>query len=259
MPQNKTALITGGAAGLGYEFAKLFAHNRYNLVLVGRDEEKLLTAAKELETSNNVTVKTITKDLSHSKSAQEIFDQLKEEKIQIDILVNNAGFATYGHFDQMKPTEIQSEIDVNISALTQLTRLFLPEMIERHSGKILNLASIAAFAPGPFMSVYFATKAYVLSLSEALSEELKGTGVSVTVLCPGPTKTGFADRASIQNSNLYTNKPMRAGEVAQIGYSGLMNNKTVILPGFKNKLFVMLLRIIPRSLMPKMVKYIVNK
>lgn len=255
MPQSKTALITGGSSGLGYEFAKLFAKDGYNLILVASNKEKLTTASKTLENEYNIYVKFIQKDLSIATNCQATYDEIKKEKIQIDILVNNAGFAKYGEFNEISLEESLSEINVNIGALTSLTRLFLPEMLGRKNGKILNVASTAAFAPGPMMSVYFATKAYVLSFSEALSEELKETGVSLTVLCPGPTTTGFAERAKVQNSNLYR-KPMLANEVAKIGYEGLMRNQRIIIPGLNNNLFVQLLRIAPRSIVPGVVRKI---
>ena len=202
-----------------------------------------------------MSIKIISKDLSKPTSSQEIFDELKKDETKIDILVNNAGFSKYGLFKDISIEEDTSEINVNVMALTNLTKLFLPSMLEINSGKILNIASTAAFAPGPMMSVYFATKAYVLSFSEALSEELEGTQVTATVLCPGPTTTGFAKRANIQNSHLYR-KPMKAEMVALTGYKGLMINKKVVIPGFNNNLFVNLLRLAPRSVVPGVVKKI---
>ena len=255
MPQTKTVLITGGASGLGFEFAKLFANDKCDLVLVGQDKEKLYIAKNDLEKTFGVSIKIISKDLSKPTSSQEIFDELKKDEIKIYILVNNAGFSKYGLFKDISIEEDTSEINVNVMALTNLTKLFLPSMLEINSGKILNIASTAAFAPGPMMSVYFATKAYVLSFSEALSEELEGTQVTATVLCPGPTTTGFAKRANIQNSHLYR-KPMKAEMVALTGYKGLMINKKVVIPGFNNNLFVNLLRIAPRSVVPGVVKKI---
>ena len=255
MPQTKTVLITGGASGLGFEFAKLFANDKCDLVLVGQDKEKLYIAKNDLEKTFGVSIKIISKDLSKPTSSQEIFDELKKDETKIDILVNNAGFSKYGLFKDISIEEDTSEINVNVMALTNLTKLFLPSMLEINSGKILNIASTAAFAPGPMMSVYFATKAYVLSFSEALSEELEGTQVTATVLCPGPTTTGFAKRANIQNSHLYR-KPMKAEMVALTGYKGLMINKKVVIPGFNNNLFVNLLRLAPRSVVPGVVKKI---
>lgn len=258
MLTTKTALITGGSSGLGYEFAKLFAANKYNLLIVGRDPEKLTKAKHELESSFEITVQTIAKDLSKPSSPQEIFNLLKHDGIQIDALVNNAGFAHYGNFNQLSIKDSLSEIDVNVRALTEMTKLFLPQMIENRSGKILNVASTAAFSPGPMMSVYFATKAYVLSFTQGLDEELRKTGVTASVLCPGPTDTGFAKFANIQKSHLYTNNPMLADLVARIGFEGLMKNKKVIIPGLYNNLFVNLLRIVPRSLAPKVMKHLWN-
>ena len=187
----KTVLITGASSGIGYELTKLFARDRYNLVLVARSESKLQQIASELTQQFGVTVKFITKDLALSTSPIEIWQELQTEGIAIDILVNNAGFATYGLFTE---TELQAELNMmqlNMATLTHLTKLFLQEMFPRKTGKILNIASTAAFQPGPLMAVYYATKAYVLSFSEALANELQGTGITVTVLCPGPTASGF--------------------------------------------------------------------
>ncbi len=182
--QHKTALITGSANGIGYELASTFAENGYNLVLVDKDEEKLTLIAEEFPQKFGISVKTLVKDLSISTSPTEIFTELQQAGIKIDILVNNAGFGTYGVFSETDLTTELKMLQVNIVCLTHLTKLFLKDMITQGNGKILNVASVAAFQPGPLMAVYFATKAYVLSFSEAIANELEGTGVTVTTLCP---------------------------------------------------------------------------
>jgi uncharacterized protein len=252
---NETALITGASSGIGYELTKLLAGDRCNLVLVARSESKLQEIASELTEQFGISVKVIAKDLAVPTSPEEIWQELQKTGIAIDILVNNAGFATYGLFAE---TELQPELNmmqVNMVTLTHLTKLLLPGMLERKTGKILNIASTAAFQPGPLMAVYYATKAYVLSFSEALANELQGTGVTVTVLCPGPTASGFQARASMENSKLVKNKAiMDAQEVAAIGYRALNNNQTVIIPGWKNKFLALTVRFTPRNLITKIVR-----
>jgi hypothetical protein len=246
--QPHTVLITGASGGIGYELAKLFARDHHNLVLVARGGDKLTQVATELQT-HGVTVKTIALDLAAPPAPKFLFDQLQREGIVIDILVNNAGFGAFGEFAQMPEQEILGQLDLNISALTQLTRLFLPPMLQRRSGRIMNVASTAAFQPGPLMAVYYATKAYVISFSEALANELAGKGVTVTCLCPGATETGFASRAGNDRSRLFKQLgPMNAKTVALKGYRGLMAGKTLVIPGLKNWLLAESLRISPRKL-----------
>lgn len=252
-----TTFISGGSSGIGLELAKQFADHGFDLVLVARDAVKLQTVSKELKKNRNLNITTISKDLSDPQAPQEIFDILKKDKIIIDILVNNAGFGVQGAFTD---TDIDTELDmikVNILALTHLTKLFLPEMIARGSGKIMNVASTAGFQPGPYFATYFASKAYVLSFSEALTEEMRGTGVSVTALCPGPTKTGFASRAETNNKGFFKDeKTMSAKQVAKIGYNGLIKNKTVIITGFKNKFLIFLLRLTPRKVVTRIMGFL---
>ena len=259
-PRTPTALITGASSGIGYELTKLFARDRYNLVLVARSESKLQQIASELTEQFGITVKIITKDLALPTSPKEIWQELQTESIAIDVLVNNAGFATYGLFTE---TELQPELNMmqlNMVTLTHLTKLFLPEMLSRQSGKILNVASTAAFQPGPLMAVYYATKAYVLSFSEAIANELQGTGVSVTALCPGATESGFQARANMEESKLVKNKQiMDANEVAAIGYRGLMDRQAVVIPGYQNKLLALVTRFIPRNLTTKIVRNMQEK
>ncbi len=253
----QTALITGASSGIGYELTKLFAGDGYNLVLIARSQSKLEEIASILTKEFSITVKVIAKDLSLATSPEEIWQELQSQGYTIDILVNNAGFGTYGLFLE---TQLQSELNMmqlNMVTLTHLTKLFLPEMVARQQGKILNIASTAAFQPGPLMAVYYASKAYVLSFSEALANELQNTGVSVTVLCPGPTESGFQAKANMENSKLFKNQPiMDASKVASIGYRALFNNKTVVISGWKNKLLALSIRFAPRNLVTKIVRNI---
>lgn len=245
---NKTALITGASSGIGYELSKLFAKDKYDLVIIARNLAELEKVARELRDSSGINVYVIAKDLSNASAPQEIFDELKSQSLQIDILVNNAGFATYGNFASNDMAAELSELQVNIIALTHLTKLFLPGMIERRNGKVLNVASIAAFLPGPLMATYYASKAYVLSFSIALANEVKDSGVTVTALCPGPTATNFAKRASLYETKLFKTGLMSAEKVAEIGYKGMNMGKTIVIPGWINKVGAFLSRIFPRTL-----------
>lgn len=247
----KTVLITGATFGIGYEFAKIFANKKYNLVLVARNRERLNEIESTLKKDNNIFIKTIVKDLSNSNSAQEIFQELEYDKIVIDILINNAGFGLLGSFSELDLQDQLNMIQVNVSSLVHLTKLILPSMLSRGKGKILNVASTAAFQPGPNMAIYYATKSFVLSFSEALHRELKNNGITVTALCPGPTKTEFQKRARMENINLERSKLltyMDAEKVARIGYKGLMKGKRVVIPGFINKVGVFLVKFLPKSL-----------
>lgn len=248
-PQTQTALITGASGGIGYELAKLFAKDRYNLVLVARSAGKLTQLADELQRQFGISVEAVPLDLTSGPAPQFLFDQLQREGIAVDILVNNAGFGVFGEFAKIPLGEELGQIQLNVTALTYLTKLFVGPMLERHSGKILNVASTAGFQPGPLMSVYYATKAYVISFSEALANELKSTGVTVTCLCPGVTDTGFQGRAGTENTLLFKSlRPMSAKTVARDGYRGLMAGKTLVISGFRNWLLAESLRISPRRL-----------
>jgi uncharacterized protein len=258
MNSNKTVLITGASSGIGYELTWLFARDGYNLVLVARSEQQLQHMANELQEVHGVSVKVIVKDLALACAPGEIFAELQRENIQVDILANNAGFGNYGLFaEQDLSTELQM-LQVNMVALTHLTRLLLPEMLKKRSGNILNMSSAAAFEPGPLMAIYFATKAYVLSFSEALSNELTGTGISVTVLCPGFTTTGFHRRAGADKSKMMKMPMMDPKTVARLGYRGLMNNKVIIIPGLFNNVMVQSLRLAPRALVRRVVRNFVT-
>lgn len=250
-----TVLITGASSGLGYQFAQVFARNHFALVLVARSENKLNELARQINQDFGVSTKTIIKDLSIPSSSEEICSELNQAGIEIDILVNNAGFATYGFFTATNLSDELQMMQLNIVTLTHLTKLMLPGMKQRRRGKILNIASTAAFQPGPLMAVYYASKAYVLSFSEAIANELKGTGITVSVLCPGPTESGFQKRASMEQSKLVNNQNLMTVEtVAQIGYQGLMSNRTIIVPGIKNKLLVFSVRFLPRNLVTQVVR-----
>lgn len=251
-----TALITGASAGIGLELAKIFAANKYNLILVARREEKLRELAQELE-SHKGSVEIIPLDLSKLDASKELFEEVQKRDLSVDILVNNAGFGLEGPFHKTEWKKEDEMIRLNILTLTGLTKYFMFPMIEKGKGKILNVASTAAFIPGPYMSVYYASKAYVLSFSKALAYELKDTGVTVSVLCPGPTETEFQDRAGIQNSTLFSGKRMpvsTAREVAQAGFDGLMKGKEIIIPGLFNKIGAVGSRFSPSSITNRMVE-----
>lgn len=246
----QTVLITGASSGIGLELAKIFAHHGFHLVLVVRRKEQLEQLASELQKADGVSCVVLTKDLTQPSAAQEIYQQLKSDFKEIDILVNNAGFGTYGPFFETDLREESDMIQLNISALTQLTKLFGREMKRRGRGKILNVASTAAFQPGPTMAVYYATKAYVLSFSEALREELRSSGVSVTTLCPGPTTSGFQARSRLQGSRMVSGRVgamMTSAEVAHLGFEGLMKQRSIVITGFKNRLMANLVRFAPRE------------
>jgi hypothetical protein len=247
-------LITGASSGIGLEFAKIFAKEGHNLVLVARSEETLKALKTQLEEEYDVKVKVIIKDLKYYSAPQEIYDEVKNNKININILVNNAGFGTRGRFSETD-LEIELEmIQVNITALTHLTKLFLKDMIENNNGRVLNVASTAAFQPGPLMAVYYATKAYVLSFSEALAEELRDTKIKVTTLCPGPTMTNFAKVANSSDVKLFNKNIPTGKEVAEYGYYSLINEKRVAIHGFKNKLLAQGTKFIPRKTVTRMVR-----
>ena len=242
----RLALITGGSGGIGLEFARLFAQAGYDLALAARDANKLDAAAAALGSKFGIAVTPVAIDLSERDAAKALFQRVPD----CDVLVNNAGFANNGAFAEMDERDILDEIAVDVVALTQLSRLYLPGMLRRGSGKILNVASTAAFLPGPQMAVYYASKAFVLSLSEALAEEVRGTGVQVTCLCPGATATGFQARANIDGTTLLTRLPLAsAARVASAGFEGLMHGKTVVVPGITNKLVAVSPRFTPRRLL----------
>ncbi len=232
-----TVLITGASYGLGADFASLFAADKYELILVARSEDRLLELQKKLNTKYSIKSYVIACDLAKSNAAFELKAELDKRHLQVDVLINNAGFGEFGLFHEIDAVRQQQMIELNVTTLTMLTRLLLPDMIKRKQGKILNVASTAAFQPGPLMAVYFATKSYVLSFSAALANELKGTGVTVTTLCPGATETHFVQHANLGDSKLFKRmKPASSMDVAKFGVNALHKGKVVAVHGFLNRL-----------------------
>ncbi|MFC2087563.1 SDR family NAD(P)-dependent oxidoreductase [Bacteroidota bacterium] len=246
----KYALITGASSGIGAEFAKLFARNKHHLVLVARRKDKLLQLAAGLEKVYSINTLVIQADLSQADSAREIFRQVQNQSIAINYLVNNAGFYIKGGFSETSWEEEQQLIRMQCLSYTGLTKLFLPGMLRQGSGGILNIGSTGSFVPGPYNAVYCAAKSFVLSFSEALARELKGSGVTVTALCPGGTKTDFQDFESRKNSVFFP--VMEASKLAEIGYTALMKGKRVVVPGVSNKILVFMVRFIPRNLVTRL-------
>ena len=241
---SKWALITGASSGIGLELAALFAADRFNLAVVARDENRLNTLAAEWQSQYHIEVKVIARDLSLPGAAREIFDRLRDTPVSV--LVNNAGFGLYGSFATTDFAVETAMTQVNMTALMQLTHLFLQPMLSRREGRILNVASTAAFQPGPNVSVYYASKSFVYSLSYALACELKGSGVSVSVLCPGTTRTDFFARAGMHAGGGW--RMMDARTVAGIGYRGCLRGKRVIIPGLMNRIGAVLAKLVPARL-----------
>ena len=246
-------VITGASSGIGYELAKLFARDGYHVVLIARQVDALHHAARTLTRISGATVTTLATDLSRRDAPEEIVTELKRQHLQVHALVNNAGFGLHGSFVKTDLTTELAMIQVHVATLTHLTKLLLPDLVQTH-GKILNVASIAAFQPTPLMAVYAATKAYVLSFSEALANDVREWGVSVTALCPGPTPTGFQQRAGMGLSRLTQGTLMSAQTIAWMGYRGLMRNQAVVVPGWKNQLCVWGLRLVPRNFMVRLAR-----
>jgi short-subunit dehydrogenase len=258
--QGTTALVTGASSGIGFELSRLLARDGNSLVLVARDNGRLEKAGRELREQFNVSVKVIPKDLSEPRASDEIVQELQKDSIKIDILVNNAGYGGYGSFAETTLDDELRMMQVNMVSITDLTKRLLPYMIQKKEGRILNVASTAGFVPGPFMAIYYATKAFVLSFSEALNEELRGTGVTVTALCPGSTETGFQNRARVENTIMFSPwKPMDAGTVAGIGYRGMIKGKPVVIPGLLNKLMIFSIRFSPRSYVARLTRFMQEK
>lgn len=249
------ALITGASAGIGLELARVFARNDYDLLLIARRRDALEAEAGRLEGKYGISAKVLPADLSKLDAPATILDFASNENLDVEVLVNNAGIGLGGEFAE---TDIQRQLEViqiNVAALTQLTHLFLPPMIKRRAGRILNVASTAAFQPGPLMAVYYASKAYVLSFSQAIAEELRNTGITVTALCPGPTKSEFAETARIGETRLFhLGGAASAAGVAEFGYEALMSGKRVAIPGVGNKLVAQANRFAPRILATKIAR-----
>ena len=256
----RAALITGASGGIGESFARLLAARHIDVILVARTATTLATLAEELTVQHGVQATVIPQDLTAPDAAQRIEAQVSELGLTVDILINNAGFASYGEFHTLSLQHELDMIQVNIAALTDLTHRFLPGMVARRRGWVLNVASTAAFMPGPLMAVYYASKAYVLSFSEALNEEVRTLGVHVTALCPGPVETGFQTRAQMQDSRLVSGgSPLLApmmtpDEVAREGLEAMLAGQAVRVVGRMNKLQTLTPRFLPRSLVPRMVK-----
>ncbi len=255
-----TALITGASEGIGMELARIHASKGDHLVLVARRADRLEALKKELETQYGIQVLVLAKDLSLDNSPKEVFEATEKANLPIDILVNNAGF---GHFDLFTNSAWEKEdrmIRLNIAALTQLTKLYLPGMISRGYGRILNVSSVASFIPGPYMSVYFATKAYVTSFSEALAAELKGTGVTVTNLCPGATSSGFQAAAAVKEEKENKgNKMPTAAEVAAFGYRAMMQGRYTVVHGWKNRWMIRFSRLMSGKQAASMIRRMQEK
>ncbi len=254
------ALITGASSGIGVGLAHEFAKHKTDVVLVARNEVKLKEIARELSSTYNVKTIVMAKDLSKPDSAEELFLEVKQAGLEIGYLVNDAGFGDYGMFSESDWNKQQDMITLNILTLTHLCRLFLPKMIERKQGKILNLASIASFQPGPLMSVYYATKAFVLHFSEGINNELKGSGVTVTALCPGPTMSGFEEAANLKTSKLFKRKKLPdAAIVAEFGYRAMIKGKSVAIHGWMNRVIAFSVRLVPRNIVTVIVRKISEK
>jgi uncharacterized protein len=253
--RGETVLITGASSGIGRELARQFARDGADLVLIARSEGRLRELAGDLAAEYGVTAQVVPVDLSRPGSPDQIVETLAQRDTEVDVLVNNAGFGARGPVAGIGVQRQLEMIEVNVAALTQLTALLLPGMLERRRGAILNVASTAAFQPGPNSAVYYATKAYVLSFTEALAEEVRGSGVRVTCLAPGATDTGFAARAGATGSRLFRRGVMDAARVAQAGHDGLQRGKTLVIPGLRNRVLAFSVRLSPRVLVTKISGY----
>lgn len=250
-----TALITGASNGIGMELARVHASKGEDLVLVARSKSKLDELKSELEDKFKIKVLSIGKDLSNPNSAQEVYEEVKKQNIQIDYLINNAGFGDFGMFTETDWNKELQMINLNITALTQFTKVYLQDMVKRGSGKIMNVASTAAFQSGPTMSVYYASKAYVLHFSEAVDNEVRAKGITVTALCPGPTESGFQAAAALEESRLVKGKKLPTSkEVAIYGYKAMMKGKTVAIHGLMNWIMANSVRFTPRAIVVKITR-----
>lgn len=251
----QTALVTGASSGIGLEMARIHARNGDDLVLVARSEGKLHELKRSLEKSGDIDVRVIAKDLASQGAAREIHSGLTSEAVKIDYLINNAGIGDYGLFHESSWEKQAAMIELNVKSLTRLAHLFSGDMVRQGSGRIMNVASTASFQPGPLMSVYYATKHYVLAFSEAIAQELDEYGISVTALCPGPTESGFQKQAEMEESHLVTAFPLpSAREVAEYGYRAMMNGKRVAVHGMMNKFLAQSVRFAPRKLSTAVVR-----
>lgn len=255
-----TALITGASNGIGLELAIIHAAKGGDLVLVARSSQKLQEVKTELEHKYKTKVYVIAKDLSAPDAAQEVYNEVKGRNLTIDYLINNAGFGDFGMFTDTDWQKEAQMIQLNITALTQFTKLYLKDMVARRSGRIMNVASTAAFQSGPTMAVYYATKAYVLSFSEAVDNEVRDKGVTVTTLCPGATQSGFQAAAAMEESALVKGKKLPTSqEVAVYGYDAMLKGKTVAIHGWLNYIMANSVRFMPRSIVVKVTRKIQDK
>lgn len=254
---NKYVLITGASSGIGYEFAKIFARENYNLILTARSKNKLLRLKEDIIKDFNIDIVVIPKDLSKPEEAEILYKEIRDMNLNVDVLINNAGFGTYGIFHETPLEDEIKMINLNIISLVKLTHLFLQEMKLSGRGNIINVASTAAFQPGPLMAVYYATKAFVLSFSEALANELKGTEIKITALCPGPTESGFQAAANITQSKLVKGRKLPTSkDVAEFGYKAMNSAKTVAVHGFINRILTKAINFIPRKIVVSAVRFI---
>ena len=257
--ERKTALVTGASSGIGAELARIHAEHGGDLVVAARRRDRLEALKMELEATHGVTVHVVPKDLTQSEAPKQIHDEVQSLGVPVDYLVNNAGFGRRGFFHEQDWAIHEAMIKVNILALAALTRLFVPDMVARHCGRILNVASMAGFLPGPLNAIYYATKAFVISFSEAIANELAGTGVTVTALCPGPTESEFTRTAQMSDVNL-TRTLASARQVAEVGYEAMLRGKTMVVPGMLNKVTIHgLLRLSPRRLSTRISRILMEK
>ena len=245
-------LITGATTGIGYELAKLYAKDENNLILVARDEDRLKEVKEELGLYS-INIYTVALDLSEDNSCEKVLDFVNKNNLSVDILINNAGIGSFGYLSEIEMEKELKLIDVNIRALTELTKIFLPAMIEHEEGAIMNVASTAAFCAGPKMATYYASKSYVLNFTEALYEEVRGSNIKISCLCPGPVKTNFQDKSGIRKKEAAKKALMTPKEVAEVAYRDFKKGKLIIIPGFKNKVIILFNKIIPRSLSRKII------
>ena len=250
----EVVLITGASSGIGLELAKCFAADKANLVLVARSREALEKLAAELRAAHGIDIRVLIADLARPEAPQKIFEELFAQKIAVDVLVNNAGFGLHGEFAELSLARQLEIIHVNITALTELTGLFLPGMLQRRRGGVLNVGSVAGFLPGPYMSVYYASKAFVLSFTEALAEETTGSGLKISVLCPGPTTSNFGNVARGGKPRKVERPKMSAQIVAQTGHRGFRAGQVIVVPGLSNQLLTFAPRITPRRLARRIIK-----
>lgn len=255
MPTRPLAIVTGASAGLGADFARLLAEDNHDVVLVARRLDRLQELAASLQTQYKITAHCVDVDLNQPNAAVSVQQYLEKHQLQADVLINNAGFGGHGKFDEQDLSNQLSMVQVNVAALVQLTGLILPGMLKRKQGRIMNLASTAAFQPGPLMAIYYATKAFVLSFSEALHYENRGTGVTITCVCPGATRTEFQQAAQMNEARLFNTRwVMDSMTVARQGYQAMKQGKRVIVNGKMNNFMAFMTRITPRPVVLRIAK-----